>query len=410
MWGNLPVPPRPLPTHTPKDRRMSRRPQESLVEERPDVLVCGASFAGLAVARELAGSGADVLVLDRDEIGAHPTSACAAPMPWLEALGVEDSMKQELPFMRFTTPHGSFRVSAPLELGRLRLRGAVPASVGHSADARFERALVKGRVEGGVRTDRGVVQAPLVVDALGWRRVLGSQPLTGTRRPALARPRGPSERQGRRARRRDRSVARPARLLLARACGRRGARRCRRRTTPASPSSSRPPTPRLASACPRSATRATSFRIGSGPPSRTAASSSATLPGTASPSRPRGFAARSTSGSHAAASCAACWRATRPATRRSRRTPPSAAKHRRGFWITYALQRLIPALPPRALTGVLQVLSRQRLVDAIFNWYLGLLPVTAGQADAPRRLRAKVAATTKAAATRTVVPPGGRSA
>ncbi|HEV3094144.1 MAG TPA: FAD-dependent monooxygenase, partial [Solirubrobacteraceae bacterium] len=34
-----------------------------------DVLVCGASFAGLAVARELAGSGARVLVIDRYEIG-----------------------------------------------------------------------------------------------------------------------------------------------------------------------------------------------------------------------------------------------------------------------------------------------------------------------------------------------------
>ena len=32
---------------------------------RADVLICGASFAGLAVARELAGSGADVLVVDR---------------------------------------------------------------------------------------------------------------------------------------------------------------------------------------------------------------------------------------------------------------------------------------------------------------------------------------------------------
>jgi len=51
-----------------------------------------------------------------------------------------------------------------------------------------------------------------------------------------------------------------------------------------------------------------------------------------------------------------------------------SARHRRHFEITYALQRLIPALPPRALTGVIRVLSRQTLVDAIFNWYLGLLP------------------------------------
>ena len=51
---------------------VSRRPEQPLVDEHADVVVCGASFAGLAVARELAGTGADVLVLDRDEIGAHP--------------------------------------------------------------------------------------------------------------------------------------------------------------------------------------------------------------------------------------------------------------------------------------------------------------------------------------------------
>ena len=80
--------------------------------------------------------------------------------------------------MSFTTPHGSHRVRLPwswaafdyAELCRL---------LWAQCDARFERALVKGRVEGGVRTDRGDVQAPLVVDALGWRRVLGSQPLDG---------------------------------------------------------------------------------------------------------------------------------------------------------------------------------------------------------------------------------------
>ena len=40
-----------------------------------DVLICGASFAGLAVARELAGCGADVLLIDRYAIGERQTSA-----------------------------------------------------------------------------------------------------------------------------------------------------------------------------------------------------------------------------------------------------------------------------------------------------------------------------------------------
>ena len=47
------------------------------ISQRADVLICGASFAGLAVARELAGAGADVLVVDRYEIGERATSAPA---------------------------------------------------------------------------------------------------------------------------------------------------------------------------------------------------------------------------------------------------------------------------------------------------------------------------------------------
>ena len=57
-----------------------------------DVLICGASFAGLAVARELRGSGARVLILDRYEVGERQTSACAAPTEWLVNLGLTASI------------------------------------------------------------------------------------------------------------------------------------------------------------------------------------------------------------------------------------------------------------------------------------------------------------------------------
>src|SRR4051812_10626531 len=59
-----------------------------------DVLICGASFAGLAVARELRGSGARVLIVDRYEVGERQTSACAAPTRWLVNLGLEGSIRQ----------------------------------------------------------------------------------------------------------------------------------------------------------------------------------------------------------------------------------------------------------------------------------------------------------------------------
>ncbi|HEX2085595.1 MAG TPA: NAD(P)/FAD-dependent oxidoreductase, partial [Solirubrobacteraceae bacterium] len=137
-----------------------------------DVLVCGASFAGLAVARELAGSGADVLVVDRYEVGERATSACAAPTPWLHAMGVEGSIRQELPCMRFTTPHGSVRWRLPWSWSAFDYR-ALCELLAAQADARFETAKVERRTDAGVLTDRGELRAPLVVDALGWRRVLG---------------------------------------------------------------------------------------------------------------------------------------------------------------------------------------------------------------------------------------------
>ncbi len=70
-----------------------------------DVLICGASFAGLAVARELAGSGARTLIVDRYEIGERQTSACAAPTEWLEAMGVAASMRQTFDTLVVHTPH-----------------------------------------------------------------------------------------------------------------------------------------------------------------------------------------------------------------------------------------------------------------------------------------------------------------
>jgi flavin-dependent dehydrogenase len=144
-----------------------------------DVLVCGASFAGLAVARELAGAGADVLVVDRYEIGARATSACAAPTPWLHAMGVAGAIRRELPAMTFTTPHGTVRFRLPWSWAAFDYRELCQLLWAQCGDARFERATVSGRASaaaagagGAVASDRGTIAAPLVVDAMGWRRVL----------------------------------------------------------------------------------------------------------------------------------------------------------------------------------------------------------------------------------------------
>ncbi len=375
---------------------MSPRPAEPLggptgTRNSPDVLICGASFAGLAAARELAGSGADVLVLDRDEIGAHPTSACAVPLPWLEALGVEASIREVLPDMTFTTPHGSVRVTLPwswaafdyAELCRL---------LWEQCDARFERALVTERVDGGVRTDRGDVLAPLVVDALGWRRVLGSAHYDGKGGPLTraleVHPDGSGD--GALDVVIDRSLARRGYAWRVPAGGevRVG----------------------VASYDPRASVKAATAEIAARYDVEVVRHQGNLVAHRLRPAAADGVFFAGDSAGHCFALSAegirgafyfggACGRELRRvlAGEQTREQALAAyarhsSGHRRAFALTYLLQRVLPALPPRALTSVIRVLTLRRLSDPIFDWYLGLLPVEtvpgAGQSRAPAVLEA----------------------
>jgi digeranylgeranylglycerophospholipid reductase len=145
-----------------------------------DVLICGASFAGLAVARELAGCGAEVLVVDRYEIGERQTSACGIPTDWLRAAGLIDAELQRFGELVVHTAHGTSRYTLPWTFSTFDYR-QICDLLWRDCDATFETAKVHGRasVAAGdgkiaVETDRGTIAAPLVVDALGWRRVLAS--------------------------------------------------------------------------------------------------------------------------------------------------------------------------------------------------------------------------------------------
>ena len=141
-----------------------------------DVLVCGASFAGLAVARELAGSGARVLVVDRYELGERQTSACAMPTVWLRAMGLMASLRQTFAELVVHTPRGTSRWSLPWSFSTFDYRElcALLWAQGACPEAELETATVTGREGSTVHTDRGELRAPLVVDALGWRRVLSN--------------------------------------------------------------------------------------------------------------------------------------------------------------------------------------------------------------------------------------------
>jgi menaquinone-9 beta-reductase len=158
-------------------RRTKRGGDRPPLSGERDVLICGASFAGLAVARELAGTRARVLLLDRYEIGERQTSACAAPTDWLRAMGVERSIRQTFGDLVIHTPHTTVRMHLPWTFSTFDYR-TLCAQLYEQCDAEFETATVIGRVDTNgdgsihVTTDRGELSAPLVVDSLGWRRVL----------------------------------------------------------------------------------------------------------------------------------------------------------------------------------------------------------------------------------------------
>ncbi len=144
------------------------------MERDCDVLVCGASFAGLAVARELSGSDARVLVIDRYELGERQTSACAMPTVWLQAMNLMGSLRQSFGELVVHTPYRTARWDLPWSFSTFDYRElcGLMWDQADSGELEFETATVTGRCGNVVQTDRGELRAPLIVDGLGWRRTL----------------------------------------------------------------------------------------------------------------------------------------------------------------------------------------------------------------------------------------------
>ena len=133
------------------------------------------------------GSGARTLIVDRYDIGERQTSACAAPTEWLEAMGVAASMRQTFDTLVVHTPHTKVDFRLPWTFSTFDYRELCTLLFAQ-CDATFETATINGRATSSasrpgvpgsgagrpitVHTDRGDLSAPLVVDALGWKRVL----------------------------------------------------------------------------------------------------------------------------------------------------------------------------------------------------------------------------------------------
>jgi flavin-dependent dehydrogenase len=355
-----------------------------------DVLICGASFAGLSVARELAGAGASVLVLDRYEIGERATSACAAPTPWLEAMGVGRSIRQEIPSMRFATPFGAYRYRLPWSWSSFDYRTLCLLLWDQCGEARFETATVVGRENGAAKgngpgplrssaaaasdisvlTDRGVVSAPLVVDALGWRRVLARSryqpPDAPLSRGLEVHPQAPGGE--------DLDVWIERRLVPrgylwrvpAEGEQRVGAGSYEPRHHVKEPTRELaqrldyPPVRYQGNWFPhrlRDATEDGVFFVGDSA-------------GHCFPLSGEGIRTAFYFGIACGRELRATLAGEQTRAEALRRYAAFSARHEPAFRLALHLQRVIPALPPRVLTVLLRAMSNQRIVDRAFGWYL----------------------------------------
>ncbi|HVG99399.1 MAG TPA: hypothetical protein VM844_01450 [Miltoncostaeaceae bacterium] len=129
-----------------------------------DAIVCGGSFGGLAAASQIGGR---VLVIDRLPIGEGETSASAVPLACLENMDLLDCVEQV---------HAELIIHTKRHSQRLRFfdfatfdyrRFCTDLFARTGAD--FLQARVTAAGEGVVRTSEGDVEAPIVIEAAGWR-------------------------------------------------------------------------------------------------------------------------------------------------------------------------------------------------------------------------------------------------
>jgi flavin-dependent dehydrogenase len=110
--------------------------------------------------------------VDRYRIGERQTSACAAPTEWLDRMGLGAAVRQTFDSIVVHTPRVRARWPLPWTFSTFDYR-ELCRLLWAQADAEFETAKVDRRTGSTVHTDRGDLSAPLIVDALGWRRILG---------------------------------------------------------------------------------------------------------------------------------------------------------------------------------------------------------------------------------------------
>jgi len=146
---------------------------EKISEEykKYDVIIAGASFAGLAVASKIKNK--KVLLIDRKEIGTRVTSACGTTVQIIKKINCEKAIIQT--FNKFAIHIGNKETEIPISEKYCTINYSKFCKLlNKQNNAEFLIANVKKTDGKKVFTDKGDFGADIIVDCTGWRAVLAS--------------------------------------------------------------------------------------------------------------------------------------------------------------------------------------------------------------------------------------------
>lgn len=134
-----------------------------------DVIILGASFAGVALARSFSGAGR-VLLIDRKDPGTRQTSACAMPLYQVEQLGAEKSVCAVHPRIAFHRNGKSHHYLLTFPYCTVDYE-VFCREVLFLCDVEFVKAQIVGVENGKVSTTAGEFSGKVIADCSGWRSV-----------------------------------------------------------------------------------------------------------------------------------------------------------------------------------------------------------------------------------------------
>ena len=138
--------------------------------EKFDVIIAGASFAGLAVASRLK---SNVLLLDRKDIGDNVTSACGSIAKFIESIGCKKSILQTFDSAALHIKNKVYDIPLADQFCTIDYSSFCKEFF-KQGNVEFRKETVHGMKNGVLATYKSSYKAKIYVDCSGWPAVLAN--------------------------------------------------------------------------------------------------------------------------------------------------------------------------------------------------------------------------------------------